>query len=338
LSPAWRRASYSHGVSNLELAPEEAVCGGRTAVAGAPVQELLYGREVVLGTRGMMVTRTLPHRDRRMVGAWCFVDQYGPEDVSLSGGMRVPPHPHTGLQTVSWLVEGDVLHRDSLGSHQPVRPGQLSLMTAGRGISHSEESPPQRWPVLHGVQLWVALPEPDRYVDPQFEHHADLPRLTDTGVSVTVIMGSLDRAASAAQVYSPLVGAEAVLAAGAATQLALRSEFEHAVLTLSGVVDVDGVELAPGPLLYLGTGRSDLALRAHGASRLLLLGGVPFEEQIVMWWNFIGRSHEEIVGFRTDWASGDERFGQVRGYDGDPLPAPPLPTTPLKPRGRQPLR
>jgi redox-sensitive bicupin YhaK (pirin superfamily) len=188
------------------------------------------------------------------------------------------------------------------------------------------------------VQLWVALPEHDRYVDPQFEHHADLPRLTDTGVSVTVIMGSLDRAASTAQVYSPLVGAEAVLAAGAGTQLPLRPEFEHAVLTLSGVVGVDDVELAPGPLLYLGSGRSDLALRAHGPSRLLLIGGEPFEEQIVMWWNFVGRSHGEIVGFRTDWASGDERFGQVRGYDGEPLPAPPLPTTPLKPRGRLPLR
>ena len=322
-------------MSNHELAPEEAVCGGRTAVAGAPVQDLLYGREVVLGTRGMVVTRTLPHRDRRMVGAWCFVDQYGPEDVSLSGGMRVPPHPHTGLQTVSWLVEGDVLHRDSLGSHQPVRPGQLSLMTAGRGISHSEESPPQRWPVLHGVQLWVALPEPDRHVDPQFEHHADLPRLTDTGVSVTVIMGSLDGATSAAQVYSPLVGAEAVLAAGAGTQLPLRSEFEHAVLTLAGVVDVDGIELTPGPLLYLGTGRSDLALRAHGASRLLLLGGVPFEEELVMWWNFVGRSHDEIVAAREDWERSADRFGHVDGHGGERIPAPPLPTVRLTPRKRR---
>ena len=332
------RASYSRGVSNLELAPEEAVCGGRSSVAGAPVQELLYGREVVLGTRGMVVTRTLPHRDRRMVGAWCFVDQYGPEDVSASAGMRVPPHPHTGLQTVSWLVDGDILHRDSLGSHQFVRPGQLSMMTAGRGISHTEESPPQSSPLLHGVQLWVALPEHDRSVDPHFEHHSHLPQLTDTGVSITVIMGSLGNAESAAEVYSAIVGAEAVLANGVDVQLPLRPEFEHAVLTLSGIVDVDGMELAPGPLLYLGTGRSDLALRAHGPSRLLLLGGEPFEEQIVMWWNFVGRSHEEIVKFRTEWATSNERFGHVRGYDGDPLPAPPLPTTPLKPRGRIPHR
>ncbi|HEY9378442.1 MAG TPA: pirin family protein, partial [Jiangellaceae bacterium] len=254
-------------MSNLELAPEEAVCGGRLAVAGAPVQELLYGREVVLGTRGMVVTRTLPHRDRRMVGAWCFVDQYGPEDVSTSAGMRVPPHPHTGLQTVSWLVDGDVLHRDSLGSRQLVRPGQLSLMTAGEGISHSEESPPDRSPTLHGVQLWVALPERARHVAPHFEHHPDLPVLDDSGVSVTVIMGSLDGSTSAAQVYSPLVGAEAKLAAGADTRLPLRPEFEYAVLTLSGTVVVDGAELAPGPLLYLGTGRIDLPLRSDEPSR-----------------------------------------------------------------------
>jgi quercetin 2,3-dioxygenase len=322
-------------VSNLELAPEEAVCGGRGAVAGEPVQELLYGREVVLGTRGMVVTRTLPHRDRRMVGAWCFIDQYGPEDLSASSGMRVPPHPHTGLQTVSWLVAGDVLHRDSLGSHQLVRPGELNLMTAGRGISHSEESPPDRSPTLHGVQLWVAMPEQDRNVGPHFEHHADLPVLTDSGLSVTVIMGSLDGATSAAQVYSPLVGAEAVLAAGADVHLPLRPEFEYAVLMVSGSVSVDAVVLPPGPLLYLGTGRSDLALRADGPARLLLLGGEPFDEQIVMWWNFVGRSHDEIVGFRTEWASGDQ-FGEVRGYDGEPLPAPPLPTIRLKPRGRLP--
>jgi redox-sensitive bicupin YhaK (pirin superfamily) len=322
-------------VSNLELAPEEAICGGRSAVAEAPVQELLYGREVVLGTRGMVVTRTLPHRDRRMVGAWCFVDQYGPEDISTSAGMRVPPHPHTGLQTVSWLVEGDVLHRDSLGSLERVRPGQLNLMTAGRGISHSEESPLDRSPVLHGVQLWVALPDDDRHVHPHFEHHPELPVLADSGVSVTVIMGSLDGSASPAQMYSPLVGAEAALAAGADTRLPLRPEFEYAVLTLAGTVTVDGIELAPGPLLYLGMGRVELALGADGPGRVLLLGGEPFDEQIVMWWNFVGRSHDDIVGFRTDWASGD-RFGKVLGYDGDPLPAPPLPTTRLKPRGRLP--
>ncbi|MBD0293416.1 MAG: pirin family protein [Jiangellaceae bacterium] len=318
-------------MSNLELAPSEDVCGGRLAVAERPVEEFLYGREVVLGTRGMVVTRTLPNRDRRMVGAWCFIDHYGPEDTA----MRVPPHPHTGLQTVSWLVDGEILHRDSLGSLQPVRPGQLNLMTAGRAIAHSEESPAGRAPTLHGVQLWVALPEPDRDVAAHFEHHPDLPVVSHTGVSVTVIMGSLDGVGSPAQSYSPLIGAQVALDAGAVTDLPLRPDFEHAALVLFGQVDVAGSRLDPGPLLYLGSGRSDLRLAAGPPSRLLLVGGAPFDEQIVMWWNFVGRSHEEIVRFREEWMSG-RRFGEVKGYAGDPLPAPPMPTTPLKPRGRVP--
>jgi redox-sensitive bicupin YhaK (pirin superfamily) len=321
-------------MSNLERAPTEAVCGGLATVAVEPVRELLAGREVVVGTRDMLVTRTLPNRDRRMVGAWCFVDHYGPDDVAGHPGMLVPPHPHTGLQTVSWLVEGDVLHRDSVGSLQMIRPGQLNLMTAGRGISHSEESPQDHSPILHGVQLWVALPDRHRQVEPHFEHHADLPVLTDSGAEVTVLMGDLDSATSSAQLYSPLVGAEATLRGGAETRLPLRPDFEYAALTLAGTVDVDGLPLAPGPLLYLGTGRSDLALRAEQPGRVLLLGGEPFDEQIVMWWNFVGRSHDEIVQDRADWMSG-ARFGAVGGFDGDPLPAPALPTAQLKPRGRQ---
>jgi redox-sensitive bicupin YhaK (pirin superfamily) len=320
-------------VSNLEPAPDEAVCGGRAGVAVEPVHELLFGREVVVGTRGMLVTRTLPHRDRRMVGAWCFVDAYGPEDIGGRPGMRVPPHPHTGLQTVSWLVRGEVAHLDSLGSQQLIRPGQLNLMTAGRGISHAEDSPPDHSRYLHGVQLWVALTDRHREVDPHFEHHAELPVRRDPGVSVTVFMGELDGTASTARLYSPLVGAEARLDADVDTLLPLRPDFEYAVLALEGSVDVDAVALAPGPLLYLGTGRSHLSLRTGRPGRVLLLGGEPFDEQLVMWWNFVGRSHEEIVQAREDWMSGT-RFGTVDGYDGAPLPAPALPNIVLKPRGR----
>jgi quercetin 2,3-dioxygenase len=320
-------------VSNLERDPAEAVGGGRVAVATEPVWELLAGREVVLGgTRGMAVTRTLPNRERRMVGAWCFVDHYGPERLDGRPGMRVPPHPHTGLQTVSWLIEGEVLHRDSVGSEQLIRPGQLNLMTAGAGIAHSEESPPDRSPTLHGVQLWVALPGAHRDVEPRFEHHATLPELTEGGVRVSIVLGELAGARSPATAFSPIVGAEAVLDAGAEATLPLRPGFEHAALTLSGSVRVDGVDLAPGPLLYLGCGRSELPLRCEQPARMLLLGGEPFDEQIVMWWNFVGRSHEEIVRFREDWTAG--RFGPVPGYGGDPLPAPPMPTSTLKPRGR----
>jgi len=322
-------------MSNLERDPQEAVCGGRATVAVEPVRELLTGREVSLGPRTTMVTRTLPHRERRMIGAWCFVDQYGPDDIAGAPGMRVPPHPHTGLQTVTWLVEGEVLHRDTLGTEQLIRAGQLNLMTAGRAIAHSEESPRDHGPILHGAQLWVALPDGARWVDPRFEHHAELPVLTDTGAAVTVLMGELGGVTSPARTYSPLVGAQANLDAGADLRLPLQPEFEYAALTLSGSVEVDDVSLAPGTLLYLGCSRSDLALRAQQPGRILLLGGEPFDEQIVMWWNFIGRSHDEIVEAREDWMAG-RGFGTVHGYDGDPLPAPPMPTTRLRPRGRQP--
>jgi redox-sensitive bicupin YhaK (pirin superfamily) len=323
-------------MSNLERSPAETPCGGRTAVAAEPVRELQFGHSVALGgPRGMTVTRTLPNRDRRMVGAWCFIDHYGPEDIVGGPGMQVPPHPHTGLQTVSWLVEGQVLHHDSVGSEQLVTPGQLNLMTAGHGIAHSEQSPVDRSPILHGVQLWTALPDSDRAVAAHFEHHPDLPELADGGCTVTVIMGELGGYASPARVYSPLVGAEAVLAPGADTRLPLRPDWEYAALTLAGEAEVDGLTLAPGPLLYLGLGRTELALRAAPASRLLLVGGEPFAEHLVMWWNFVGRDHDDIVAAREQWMAGDPRFGTVHGHPGPPLAAPPMPSTRLKPRGRQ---
>lgn len=322
-------------MSNLERSPQETHCGGRAAVAVEPVRELQLGHSVALGgPRGMTVTRTLPNRDRRMVGAWCFVDSYGPEDISGAPGMQVPPHPHTGLQTVSWLVAGEVQHHDSVGSHQLVRPGQLNLMTAGHGIAHSEQSSDDHSPILHGVQLWTALPDRVRAVAPHFEHHPDLPTLADGGCTITVIMGELSGYASPARVYSPLVGAEAALEPGADARVPLRPEWEYAVLTLAGESTVDGLALAPGPLLYLGLGRSELALRADRAARLLLIGGAPFEEHLVMWWNFVGRDHEDIVAAREQWMAADPRFGAVPGHPGPALPAPPMPTTRLKPRGR----
>jgi redox-sensitive bicupin YhaK (pirin superfamily) len=323
-------------VSNLERDPAERECGGGVDVAAEPVRDLLTGHQVALGgPRGLEVTRTLPTRGRRMVGAWCFVDHYGP--VTLDGGtagMRVPPHPHTGLQTVSWLVEGEILHRDSLGSLATIRPGQLNLMTAGQAISHSEETPAAHPPRLHGVQLWVALPGSAVSTAPDFAHHADLPSATADGVTTTVVMGTLGGTTSPARVFTPLVGAELSAVAGAATRVPLEPDFEHAVLCLSGTAVVDGVELAPGPLLYLGTGRRDLPVSSPVASRLLLVGGEPFGEKLVMWWNFVGRSHEDIARARADWEGGD-RFGTVTGYAGDPLRAPALPTSRLKPRGRE---
>ncbi|GAB2923739.1 pirin family protein [Nonomuraea fastidiosa] len=302
-------------MSNLEREPREIRCGA----GAADEREVLTGREVPLGgPRAMLVSRTLPHKHRRMIGAWCFVDAYGPQVAT----MRVPPHPHTGLQTVSWLVEGEVLHRDSIGSLQEIRPGQLNLMTAGRGISHSEESPQT---TLHGVQLWVALPDAHRQVAPGFEHHPELPGLAGPGFRARVIMGTLGGVTSPATAYSPLVGAE--LDVEGEAEVPVEPGFEHGLLLFDG--EVAGAER--GALVYLPPGRTSIRLAGRG--RVLLIGGEPFGEEIVMWWNFVGRSHEEVAAYRKEWMEG-EGFGVVEGFDGEPLPAPVLPGTRLKPRGR----
>jgi redox-sensitive bicupin YhaK (pirin superfamily) len=320
-------------MSNLDVQPAATVCGGRAGISAAPVRDLLTARTVRLG-ESTQVRRLLPNLGRRMVGAWCFVDHYGPDDIARESGMQVPPHPHIGLQTVSWLHDGEVLHRDSLGSLQTVRPRELGLMTSGRAIAHSEESPRDHARYLHGAQLWVALPDTARAMEPGFEHHPVLPEVTGGGgLHATVILGDLDGAASPGTVHTPLVGADLTLAAGTDTRLPLRPDFEYAVLTMSGESHVDGVPLTPGSLLYLGCGRRELPLRADHPASLMLLGGEPFEEQIIMWWNFVGRSSEDIVAAREDWTRGT-RFGEVHGYDGPRLSAPDLPPTPLKPRGR----
>ncbi|MFE7050018.1 pirin family protein [Streptomyces californicus] len=319
-------------MSNLDRQATPSVCGGRGFVVAEPVRELLAPRHVRLG-ESTEVRRLLPNLGRRMVGAWAFVDHYGPDDIADEPGMQVPPHPHMGLQTVSWLHEGEVLHRDSLGSLQTVRPRELGLMTSGRAISHSEESPREHARLLHGAQLWVALPEAHRNVEPHFQHHADLPVVTAPGLAATVILGELDGAVSPGTAYTPIVGADITLSAGAGTRLPLDPDFEYAVLSMSGEAEVDGVPVLPGSMLYLGCGRTELPLRGVSDAGLMLLGGEPFEEELVMFWNFIARSGEEIAQARKDWEEGS-RFGEVRGYDGARLSAPELPATPLKPRGR----
>ncbi|TBO56740.1 pirin family protein [Streptomyces kasugaensis] len=320
-------------MSNLDLQPVPNLCGGNRRTG--PVRDLQPGKQVPLG-ESTVVRRLLPNLGRRMVGAWCFVDHYGPDDIADEPGMQVPPHPHMGLQTVSWLHAGEVLHRDSLGSLQTVRPRELGLMTSGRAIAHSEESPRAHTPLLHGAQLWVALPAEHRHIAPAFEHHPELPVIAGGGgLSATVILGELAGAASPGTTYSPLVGADIVLAAGTDTRLPVEPDFEYAALTISGACEIDGVPLAPGALLYLGCGRAELPLRAGTDSSLLLLGGEPFAEDIVMWWNFIGRNHTEIAEARTAWNDGGDRFGTVHGYDGERLLAPELPPVRLKPRGRE---
>jgi hypothetical protein len=282
--------------------------------------ELTEAREAHVGD--MTVRRFLPQRLRRSVGAWCFVDHYGPMSVDGVAGMRVPPHPHIGLQTVTWLISGNVLHRDSLGSEQMIRPGQLNLMIAGRGIAHSEESPAEHDPTLHGVQLWVALPDASRHAEPAFEHHAELPQAGIGGFEVTVFMGALGGTRSPALTFSELVGAELAAARDASGRIPLSAAHEHVIFVSTGSADVAGAALQPGRLLYLETGREQVEVSAGAGSRLFLLGGVPLGEQLLMWWNLVARTPEEIEAAAADWRAG--RFGPVGGYDGEPLPAPPL--------------
>ncbi|MBQ0895675.1 pirin family protein [Micromonospora sp. U56] len=298
-----------------------------------PGSVLLPGHDVPLG-RYTTVRRLLPQRQRRLVGAWCFVDHFGPDDVAERPGMEVPPHPHTGLQTVTWLLEGEIVHRDSLGNVQPIRPGQLNVMTSGHGIAHSERSPATHPPVMHGVQLWVALPDPARAGAADFAHHAELPRWRDGELDLTLLVGELRGERSPAVVHTPLLGVELEARDAAAATLPLRPDFEYGLLAMSGAAQVDGLDLAPGALLYLGAGRDRLDLRAAAGSRLMLLGGEPFDEPLVMWWNFVGRSHEEVAAAREDWMAG-RRFGVVADDAAPPLPAPEMPTTRLKARDRR---
>ena len=334
--------------------------------------EVLAPRDVPLGgPRAMHVRRTLPQRDRSLIGAWCFLDHYGPDEVAESGGMAVAPHPHTGLQTVSWLFTGEIEHRDSVGSHALVRPGELNLMTAGRGISHSEVSTAAA-STLHGVQLWVALPDADRHTAPAFTHHAP-DAVRGPGWEARVFLGSLLGVTSPVPTFTPLLGAELLLDPGTELRLDVDATHEHGVLVDAGGVAVAGHPVRRDELAYLPPGEPALVLRAGAEpTRLLLLGGPPFGEPIVMWWNFVGRSHEEVVAYRAEWQdqvldrqgrNGDGavapdpdeagglqepgpgervvpdgqlvregRFGVVAGDHAPPIPAPPMPHARLKQR------
>lgn len=286
--------------------------------------ELTTARVATVGDQ--TVRRLLPLRLRRSVGAWCFVDHYGPTSVD-GVGMAVPPHPHIGIQTVTWLLAGDVLHTDSIGSEQLIRPGQLNLMTAGRGIAHAEVSPATHDPQLHGVQLWVALPDAARATAPAFEHHGELPFTRADGFDVTVFMGSFGGLRSPATTFSEIVGAQLAALWSVRAPVTLEPSFEHVIFVASGSARVAArepaeVALEPGSLLYLPPGHQDVSVAAADGTTLILLGGVPLGESLLMWWNFVARTPDEIAAAAARWREG--RFGEVGGYAGEPLAAPPL--------------
>ncbi len=314
---------------------------------------VLEPREVPLGgLRAMIVRRTLPHRDISLIGAWCFVDHYGPTRVGVDGpGMDVAPHPHTGLQTVSWLFEGTIEHRDSGGVHGLVRLGEMNLMTGGSGVAHSEVTTPDTT-VLHGVQLWLALPDSARHAPRNFDHYEPpavalpvAPGRATARVFIGELPGldGLEGAASPVVVHTPLLGAELVLAPGTALTVTLDPQFEHGILLDTGsltLADESGrtTPVSPADLAVLDAGPRSIGLTAGtDGARALLLGGTPFEEEIIMWWNFVARTSEEIATFRAEWEAGSERFGHVDGYVGerDRIPAPALPGVRLRSRRRR---
>ena len=275
--------------------------------ADGPVWDLIRARTANVG--GGSVDRTIPAAGRRTVGPWCFMDRYGPVDNVTT--MQVDPHPHTGLQTVTWLLQGEMEHHDSLGTVQSIKPGQLNWMTAGRGIVHAEYA---RSGPIEGVQLWVALPEAARHIDPSFTHLAALPHLPQPQGNVVVLAGTIGSHTSGAPEHHPIVGAEI----RGRAELPLDTMFEHAVAPLRGEATVDGRSVDPGSLVYLGRGRSSVTVEAEVA---LLLGGAPLGEPLLLWWNFAERTHDEVVASRGRWES--DQMGTVAGTT-HRIPAPPL--------------
>ncbi len=308
---------WREGMSDTTIAAEPC-----TALAAAGhTLEPYPNREVTLGS--LHVARALPIRDRRLVGPWCFLDRFGPLTFDSGKPMDVAPHPHTGLQTVTWLLDGEVVHDDSLGSEAVARPGGVNVMTAGSGIAHTEQTPAANSGSLNGVQLWVALPASHRAMNASFHTIGQVPVTEKNGSLIQVFAGSLAGASSPAPHYSAILGADVQIHRGERTELELQPDFEHALLLLSGDCSVEDQPLAERTLYYLGTQRSGVSFSSRGGGRVLLIGGPPFPETILMWWNFVARTPEEIAQARADWEA-QRRFGEVKAYRGPRLSAPQL--------------
>lgn len=305
-------------MSNLSPVEDAEACV--SGPSSSPILEALPGRLTDLG--GLPIRRLLPRSQRRLVGPWCFLDSYGPLTFASGKPMDVAPHPHIGLQTVSWLLEGEIVHNDSLGLQGTAGHGVLNLMTAGWGIAHAEETAPQNTGRLRGLQLWVALPGASRETAPAFEQYRGLPVMRRDGGFATVLLGQLGGVQSPARAFYPIVGADVSGEPDRQLVLPLDPGFEHALVPLQGGCRLSGVPLAIDTLYYLGCGRRELALDADAQGfRAFLLGGAPFGETILMWWNFVARATEEIAVARDDWEAG-RRFGTVAAYAGPRIAAP----------------
>jgi len=261
---------------------------------------------------GFNVARALPTKMQRLVGPWCFLDHLGPADLGNGKGLHISAHPHTCLQTFTWMMQGEILHRDSLGYEQVLRSGQVNLMTAGHGIAHTEDSVGDAG-CLHTAQLWIALPTQYQDIAPAFEHHADLPTWAQGETILTLLAGEFAGQRAAARVYSEMVALDLVSSAGDDITLDLRADFEYAILPTQGKVGLEGQAIGKTRFAYMSPGRSHVTLSLSPGGRCLLVGGKPFESEVHLWWNFVASSREYITQAFMDWQAGSERFGAVAG-------------------------
>lgn len=274
--------------------------------------------------KGTVIKRALPSRQKRMIGAWCFLDHAGPVTFPQGDGLDVGPHPHIGLQTFTWLIEGTMMHNDSIGSKQLIRPKQVNLMTAGHGISHTEVAPDTETK-MHAAQLWIALPDDKINMAPQFDHYPELPIAEQDDVEFTVLVGEFMNTTSPVKVHTELVGVDFYAKDSTTTRIPLNPKFEYGFLALEGEAVINGHELNNDNMVVLEPGINQIDVQLHKGSRLLLIGGEPFESPILLWWNFVGRTQEELKQATEQWINQDARFGSIPEYDGPRLEAPAFP-------------
>ena len=277
---------------------------------------------------GFKVHRTLPSRPRTMVGPFIFFDQMGPARLTVGEGIDVRPHPHINLATVTYLFEGAIAHRDSVGSVAVIEPGAVNLMTAGHGIVHSERSPSAEravGPALSGIQTWLALPEADEEIDPAFEHvaRADLPTVETPGAKARVVMGSLWGTTAPTTTYAETIYADIVLDAGGSVPIDAAAD-ERAIYIAIGEASLDGMPLEPMTLYVLRPGIA-ATLRSAGGARAMLCGGEAFTTPRHVWWNFVSSRRDRIEEAKRAWTAGE--FPKVAGDDKEWIPIPAIPKT-----------
>lgn len=278
------------------------------AATAMPVLERVSPHSTDVG--GIQVNRVLPRKQRRLIGAWCFLDHIGPVSGSEID-LHVGAHPHIGLQTFTWMMEGEILHRDSLGTEQVIRPGQVNLMTAGRGIAHTEDSVDGQH-TMHAAQLWIALPQEHADTQPCFDHYPDLPRWSEQNLDMTLLIGSYAAHTAPTKSFSPLVGVDLQVVQAGQVKLELRPDFEYGLLPLQGDWSIEGEIFAENDLAYLGCGREHLILQTPAQGRALLVGGTPMRHEVLIWWNFVSHSRAAIIQAQRDWEAGDKnRFPDV---------------------------